>query len=77
MVAVPVLSAFLLKAVFEKPLWHRLIPAMRGRLPRKQEESVPPRAVSPNFPVDAAPWRMATGTHPFGFLYKHEKGEKR
>jgi hypothetical protein len=51
MVAVPVLSALLLKAVFEKPLWHRLIPAMRGRLPRQQEASVPPQAVSPNFPV--------------------------
>jgi hypothetical protein len=49
---------------------------MRVRFPRQQEESVPPRAVSPNFPVDAAPWRMATGTHPFGDLFKHEKGEK-
>jgi hypothetical protein len=58
MAAVPVLSAVPLEAVFEKPLWHRLIPAMRGRLPRQQEESVPPphvahakqMAVSPNFP---------------------------
>ncbi|HXN51423.1 MAG TPA: hypothetical protein VN943_05745 [Candidatus Acidoferrum sp.] len=45
-------------------------------MPRKQEESVPPQAVSPNFPVDAAPWRIATGTHPFGDLFKHEKGDE-
>jgi hypothetical protein len=34
------------------------------------------RIASPNFPVDAAPWRIATGTHPFGDLFKHEKGER-
>jgi len=49
---------------------------MRGRFPRKQEESVPPQTVSPNFPVDAAPWRIATGAHAFGDLFKHEKGER-
>ena len=49
---------------------------MRGRFPRKQEASVPPQAVSPNFLVDAAPWRIATGTHPFGDLFKHEKRRK-
>jgi hypothetical protein len=49
---------------------------MRGRFLHQQEASVPPQAVSPNFPVDAAPWRIATGTHPFGDLFKHEKGER-
>jgi hypothetical protein len=29
----------------------------------------------PIFLIDAAPWRMATGTHPFGDLFKHEKKE--
>jgi hypothetical protein len=35
-----------------------------------------PLKVSPNFPFDAAPWRIATGTHPFGDLFKHEKRRK-
>jgi hypothetical protein len=29
----------------------------------------------PNFPVDAAPWRTATGTHPERDLFKHERGD--
>ena len=43
------LSHFSLKP-FHPPLVHRLAPAMRGRLSRQQEASVPPEG-PPNFPV--------------------------
>jgi hypothetical protein len=73
--AVPVLSAVLLEAVFEKPLWHRLIPGMRGRLPRKQEASVPPQAVPPMFLLTPRPGAWRRGLIPSGICSNTKTGE--